>query len=109
MKEKMINVILPEVYKNDEKIIERIKNQKVSPQNLRLWRFSGTLQKSDILNVIKKDKEEFAKGTLMKIKDLAFLEHISNISLVEIEVEDTDTLIVEVNLEEPDKNVADLA
>ena len=45
----------------------------------------------------------------MKIKDLAFLEHISNISLVEIEVEDTDTLIVEVNLEEPDKNVADSA
>lgn len=94
MKEKIINVCLKKFYQKELNDLDKIKTK-----NLRLWRYTGLLEKDEIIKMISQESENIKQGNLVKPSFLTYCEHMPNTPLKDFEVEDTDTLIVEVNME----------
>lgn len=99
MKQKIVNVAVREVFRNNNFAAENIANGQIDHQNIRLWRFSGALSKEDILQNFSKEAENLRAGKLINPEGLTYCEYTSDVKLSDFDVEDSDTLIVEVNLQ----------
>ncbi len=93
LKEKILKIVLKNHYDID----------KLTTLNIKLWNYSGVLDRKEILQVIRENKQTLSNNELLKIEAIKYLEYLKNVKVETIENEQTDTLIVEVNPTDSEK------
>lgn len=97
LKEKILNSVITEVFANCDDIIKLQKENKITVDNFRLFRFSGEFKRENLLEFIKNSSEKINKDEQISNEGLLYLEYLKNIVVNEIDAEDTDTIVVEFN------------
>ena len=99
LKQKLIDVaIKPCFADNDNENI--IKNNTITTDNIRLWRYTGNLSKEEFIKFVNNNKQDVLDDKQLNISNiLSYCEFEKDAGFDSIEVENTDTLVVEVNFD----------